>query len=111
MNAPSFTRKSIALANASERVAKAQHCIILLQRYQECTLEGVTSQASRFWELVSQYQLATAMSDLFGVDTFGEMSDNAAYELRSEHSYDIDEEVMLDREGDPAGSWCAGRVM
>ena len=109
MNAPitidQFDSKFAALNRANDDVAKAQRAIKLLQDFQRHRLEGVTSKASRFWEEVTRYQLAGALSDLLGVDGFEEAMDAAAEELWREHSYDIVEEVNLDANGDPANSF------
>jgi hypothetical protein len=109
-----FDRKMSALNRANDDVAKVENIIAAMRKWQAWRIEGVSARSARFWQLATEYQLARDLSDLFGVDTFGEMSDNAAQELRRDHNYDIDEEVDLDLNGDPigrSGSYPLGMVI
>lgn len=111
MNA--FDRNLAALNHANDDVAKAQRLIVLLQDYQKHRLEGVTSKSARFWTEARLYQIADELRSFFGTDDLTGAMDNAACELRHEHSYDIEEECNLGPEGDPiglSGSWTIGRV-
>ena len=98
-DAPAFNKKLNELNRANDRVTKAQTCIELLEKFQKHTVQGVTSKSSRFWEEVTFYQLADALSKFAGCDTFEDMQQAAFDELWSEHSYDIREEMYLDDEG------------
>ena len=91
-------RKTIA---ANDRVRQVERIERLLADYKKHTLGGLTSKSSRFWEEVATYQLAGALSKLFGCDSFEDMEEMAADELRREHSYDIREEMDLDSDGFP----------
>lgn len=102
MNAPATfpdrtTRIAAAVNRAPDKNQQADKVIALLNVWKRQNIDAARGHASdAFWLLRTEYHLASALSDLFGCDSFDEMREAASSELWREHGWNASEGRALD---------------